>query len=84
MKLWMTRDSGKVGIGTNPIERVRFWIAKPRGNKTAGYITDDGAILHPTLSEWKSLLPNEPLPRKGTKRLVDVSISIKTVKGGWQ
>ena len=77
MKLWMTRDKGKEKYGDN--DYVHFWKNEPIYDKEEGWSSDDGSFMPLELIEFKSLT-GLPLPRKGSKRLVDVKMVIAEVK----
>ncbi|KKN32075.1 hypothetical protein LCGC14_0817660 [marine sediment metagenome] len=73
MKLWITRDK------TLCASRVRFWVKEPE-KSTLGYhyFHVDGAIVCSSCEAFKALTSLR-LPRKGSKRLVDVKLVITDV-----
>ncbi len=73
MILWMTRD--RLG----PDAPVEFWRGEPACH-CGQYTTGNDYTMQLELAEYK-FLTGLPLPRKGSKRKVEISISIKDAKG---
>ncbi len=80
MKLWMTRDEDKTCADQTRLpDYIYFYRSDPTEHGYGGFAGRALASLN--LADFKSLI-GLPLPRKGSKKLVNVEMTIAPVKKG--